>query len=117
MKEDKRAYEQAKAQFDSVEGMVNELRTAIDLLEVSVRSDWHSPGSGANGGLEPAEYRILLCTGGPAVQITGDLNQYNEPESATLEYQDWFTAWEKYPLDSEQEETLLEYAQQFYFGE
>jgi hypothetical protein len=43
------------------------------------------------------EYRILLCTGGPAVQITGNLSSYNEPAAATLQHQDWFLPWTDYP--------------------
>lgn len=81
-------------------------------LSVEVRSDWHTPG----GDSTPGEYNILLCTGGPAVRIVGQLSEHGEPESARLEYQDWFTPWEEYRLDAE-EETVVEYARCFYFGE
>jgi len=84
-----------------------------DPLEVSVRNDWHVPGADS----ESTDYLILLCTGGPACRIVGELNQWNEPETAKLEYQDWFTPWTNYSLTSEEEETLLTYARQFYFGE
>ena len=97
-----------------------------DPLSVQVRSDWHSPGEES----EEGEYEILLCTGGPAVRITGDLGRYSEPvritgdlgrysepDDAQLEYQDWFTAWERYcDTSPEEDEALLYYARCFYFG-
>lgn len=90
-------------------------REAIEesALSVEVRSDWHVPGDENEG---PDEYRILLCTGGPAVQIVGSLNKYQEPETANLQYQDWFTFWENYSLTADEVDALLAYAQVFYFG-
>lgn len=82
-----------------------------DALSVQVRSGWHSVGEK----LEPAEFEILLCTGGPAVRIMGELGDHNEPERAWLECQDWFTPWTRV-FDVEQD-TLLAYARTFYFGE
>ena len=84
-----------------------------DPLEVSVRGSWHEPG----GDTKPDEYRILLCTGGPAVQITGKLDEYTQPDDAKLQYQDWFTPWCDYPSTSEEDEALLSYARKFWFGE
>jgi hypothetical protein len=127
-KEDTRAKEQARAQLDSIMEMVKALETGEEIdgedahdriqedpLSVEVRSDWHSPGDGND---KPAEYNILLCTGGPAVRIIGGLGEYGQPETAELEYQDWFTPWEKH-LDAtpEEDEFLLTYARQFYYGE
>lgn len=84
-----------------------------DPLSVQVRSDWHSPGEEK----EPSEYEILLCTGGPAVRIVGELDEYQQPTSAGLQYQDWFTPWESYSnTTNEEDEALLAYARQFYFG-
>jgi hypothetical protein len=132
---------QGQAQFDSIAEMVEALNKARDAeaeegiesaeraihedaLSVEVRGGWHTPGCPEQGG-ERAEYRILLCTGGPAVQIRGDLNDYSEPETAWLEVQDWFTPWvEFWPKrgdDSgskgDSEEILLAYARCFWFGE
>ena len=59
-------------------------------------------------------YTILLSWGGPSLRIYGELNEYNEPETAKLQYQDWFTGWEELPCN---EEVLLEYAKNFYYGE
>lgn len=85
-----------------------------DPLSVEVRSDWHTPG----GDSEATEYMILLCTGGPAVRVTGDLGSYSQPKTATIEYQDWFTPWERLvPLTDEEHDALLTFAQQFFFGE
>jgi len=82
-----------------------------DPLSVEVRSGWGTPGED----LTPEEFRILICWGGPAVQIIGDLNQYREPCRARLQYQDWNVGWTDY-FDASQE-TLLAYCRQFYFGE
>lgn len=84
-----------------------------DPLSLEVRSDWHTPESDSG----PAEYSILLCTGGPAVRIVGDLDEHQQPDTAKIEYQDWFTAWTRYAnTTDEEDEALLTYAQQFYFG-
>lgn len=84
-------------------------------LSVEVRDGWRIPGT-MEGTHEPEEFKILLCTGGPAVRIIGTLN-CSEPDSCTLQYQDWGTPWTDYQLTSEQEEKLLAYCSHFYFGE
>lgn len=89
-----------------------EERIQEDPLETQVRSDWHSPGE---TDIKPSEFYILLCTGGPAVRIMGELDQYGQPDRAWLEYQDWGTPWTQY-FDADGA-TLVQYAQQFYFGE
>ena len=121
-----RAEGQAKAQLEGILELVKALedgeevdgqdaREAItdDALSVAVRSDWHTPGESR----EEAEYTILLCTGGPAVRITGTLATFSEPDSASIEYQDWFTAWQPLYTTVEEDAALLTYAQQFYFGD
>ena len=84
-----------------------------DALSVEVRSGWES----SPDELKPQEYAILLCTGGPACRIIGSLGEYGDPESASIQYQDWFTPWVDYPLDREEEADVVKYAQQFYFGQ
>lgn len=84
-----------------------------DPLEISVRSDWHAPGEEG----EPDEFKILLTTGGPAVRIVGELDQYRQPCRAWLEYQDWFTPWTEYHGDNVDSDALLAYCQCFYFGD
>lgn len=85
-----------------------------DALSVEVRSEWHSPGAPE---VEDAEYCILLCTGGPAVQIEGDIRQWHQPDRARLMCQDWFTPWTEVVLESDEYEALLAYARCFYFGD
>ena len=82
-----------------------------DPLSVEVRSGWYTPGDEH----PPEEFSILLCTGGPAVRIRGELGEHNEPRRAWLEYQDWGTPWTQY-YDTEQD-TLLAYCSQFFYGE
>ena len=96
-------------------------------LSVQVREGWHSPGDN----LPPAEFEILLCTGGPAVRMRGTLlDPDSQPGNPRLEYQDWGTPWTEYrhitmPPDPETivaelhryRETLLAYARQFWCGE
>jgi hypothetical protein len=125
-KDTQRALEQAQAQLDSIKEMVEALRNANtdeerdaaretileDPLTVEVRSGWVTPGRD----MEPEEYMILLCTGGPAVRITGSLNQFFEPDTAKIEYQDWFTPWVEMAISTQDETALLEYSREFYFS-
>jgi len=120
---------QAIAQVKSIVNMVNayedpeksheERDAAIqtiqeDALSVEVRSGWVQPG---NNEMEAEEFQILLCAGGPAVRLCGDLDEYKQPKNVRVEYQDWGTPWTEYPASSLDLEKVLTYAQQFYFGE
>lgn len=60
---------------------------------------------------------ILLTTGGPALRIVGELNQYQEPSRAWLEYQDWDIPWTEYHGDNSDMAALLTFCSCFYFGE
>ena len=83
-------------------------------LSLEVRSDWHSVGESG----EPSEYCILLSTGGPAARIVGALNGHCEPTDARFEYQDWFKPWTAAnDLSREEEDALLQFAGNFYFGQ
>ncbi len=85
-----------------------------DALSVQLRSDWYTPGETP----EPAEFEILLCTGGPAVRIIGQLGKYNDPEHPRIEHQNWGTPWtELFIRNPEQREALQTYCEQFYFGD
>lgn len=88
-------------------------RIEEDALSVEVRSDWHTPGAEVEDG--DGEYCILLCTGGPAVRIIGNLSG-NEPTSASLEHQDWGTAWTERYLTHDEEADVLTYARCFFCG-
>jgi len=85
-----------------------------DPLSIEVRSDWHAPGDEA----PPDSFNILLCTGGPACRLLGDLDEHGTPTRVWMEYQDWGTPWtEYYGMTDEERAALLIYAEQFYFGE
>jgi len=130
------AMQQAKAQLESIVELAVAMETAqtdgeaffegetlsLDELEdrarewplsVLVRSEWTSPGSE----LTAAEYEILLCTGGPAVRLRGDLASYGEAETAFLEYQGWFTAWDRLALSSDESDAVARFVSLFWFGD
>lgn len=115
-----------------------EAETAIheDALSVEVRTRWMSvneyfQAAQATGlsqerlsraelePFKPAEFRILLCTGGPAVQITGELSEHGEPEAETIQLQgqDWFQPWQNAVISDEDRQVLARYVQCFHFGE
>lgn len=81
-------------------------------LSCEVRSGWATHKSE----FFPEEYRILLCTGGPAVQLVGELDKDGLANSATLQHQDWFEPWQNLPVAESDWTALLSFAQQFYFG-
>ena len=83
-------------------------RISEDPLEVTVRSGWVSPGAE----MTADDFAILLCTGGPAVRIRGELDNDGTPCRAWMEYQDWGTQWTQY-FGAEQSR-LLAYAQHFF---
>lgn len=85
-------------------------------LSLEVRcAEWHTPGDGYP---DADEFRIVLCTGGPHVEIRGKLNGYNEPEDAEIYAQDWFTQLERLQDISEEEREALDwFCTLFYFGD
>lgn len=101
---------------DGAQDAIDAAQTAIyeAPLSVEVSSGWYRPG---DVDTSPNEYRILLTWGGPAAQITGDLDGYGQPDNARLEYQDWGTPWTPYALTNEEREDVLTFAQQFHYGE
>jgi hypothetical protein len=88
-------------------------RIQEDPLSVEVRSAWDEPNSTERG--TPFEFRIVLCTGGPHVEIRGELDDNGTPRRAWMQYQDWGTPMTQF-YDISQS-TLLTYCQEFYFGE
>ena len=81
-------------------------------LSVEVRSGWYSVGETS----EPSEFRILLCWGGPSVEIRGEIGLYGQPESVCIFYADWHERGE-YALSEEEEQAVTEFCGQFYLGE
>lgn len=125
MTKDNHALSQAKSQLDSIIEMIKVLHEAEEADEFAIYEGEEVTADDMRERIseDPLEvgrlnqYFILLCTGGPAVRIIGNLGEHNEPETATLQYQDWGTSWTNYPLNGLEEDLLLEYAQSFYFDE
>ena len=84
-------------------------------LSVEVRSGWVQAGSVLDHNMVPDEYRILLCTGGPAVQITGDCDDHGGPLTARLQHQDWGTPWTDH-REGVDEQVLIQFAGFFLGG-
>lgn len=82
-----------------------------DPLSIEYRSGWSTDPRE----LEPEEFCVLLCTGGPAVRIVGELGEHGAIHRAWLEYQDWFTPWTHY-ADGDSE-TLIAYCEALNVGE
>lgn len=91
---------------DCIEQLVDE-----DPLSVEVRSGWGSVGDT----LEPEEFCILLCTGGPAVRLHGTLCS-GSVASCWMEHQDWYTPWQGL-IKPGATDALVWYAERFYWGE
>ena len=117
------ATSEARAQLDSILSLTKALRDARenddedgmdkareaileDALEVLVRSDWVAPGA---EDFPVAEFSILLATGGPACRLIGTLDR-GEPDSVTMEWQDWGTPWIPVSMTDDEEAAMLEYA-------
>jgi hypothetical protein len=130
------AEENARAWISSIVEMVAALTAAHDLenddaqdaalanaeqtiresvLSVQVRSGWYDPCGSTETSSAPAEYEILLTTGGPACRIIGELNEHGDPTCAELQKQGWGTPWAR--VTESRRNALLTFAQQFYYGE
>jgi len=137
VKEKDTARSQEKAQLVSIVELMDNLETAnersgdseaIDqaqqaiqenALDVLIRNEWTNPCCQTHNPT-PTDFQILLCTGGPAVRIIGELGQHCEPDSCRIQYQDWGTPWTDFWCGSLPDDTpskLLAYCQQHYFGE
>lgn len=63
-----------------------------DPLSVDFRSGWSSDPND----LQPEEFQILLCTGGPAVRLMGELGFDGGVSCVWMEFQDWGTPWTQF---------------------
>ena len=109
-----KSYETSFTDYHDAESARDAIRE--DALGVEVRSGWVGADAYADRDAgKPAEFNILLCTGGPAVRIMGELDNYGNPERAWLEYQDWGTPWvELIESDTmDKRNALLEYASHY----
>jgi hypothetical protein len=88
-----------------------EQRIQESSLEITLSGEW-------NLGDTPKADKayILLGTGGPATRIVCELDVTMEPHRAYIQAQDWGTQWTDC-LGVIDQDTLLTYCQQFYFGE
>jgi hypothetical protein len=77
------AANEGDADGDIDDGRLDSARDRIteSVLSVEVRPGWYSMG-GDTQDRKPEEYRILLSTGGPALQLWGTLDEHGEPETA-----------------------------------
>lgn len=88
-------------------------------LSVEVRSGWYSlPGDDVDR--LPAEFCVMLSTGGPACRVVGGLDEYGEAGGAmdalALEVQDWGTPWAPLSLTDAELDAVAWFAGRFYFG-
>ena len=65
--------------------------------------------------VKPDQFNILISWGGPALRVVGGLNQYQQPEKPSLQYQDWGTPWTAHDLTEDQEHILCWWCSMFYF--
>lgn len=63
-----------------------------DPLDVQFRSGWASCPEDLNA----EEFQILLCTGGPAVRLMGELGFDGDVARVWMEFQDWGTPWTQF---------------------
>lgn len=89
-----------------------ETRIQEDPLSVEYRSDWVSPGEE----MTPSEFRILLCTGGPHVEIVGEIDHTGEPCRCWINYRDWGTSGELTGADFDHD-VVLRYCGFFVTGQ
>lgn len=80
-----------------------------DALSVEVRSGWSS----SKDEFAAEEFRIVLCTGGPHVELHGELDR-GTPSRVRVLYRDWGTSGELFDFDRD---AVIEYCRQFYFGD
>ena len=69
-------------------------------LSVEVRSGWHAVGDDAG---DPEEFRIVLCTGGPHVELTGDIGG-----TVRVVFKEWGESGEYYP-DADERSALEQF--------
>jgi hypothetical protein len=81
-------------------------RISEDPLSIEVRSGWSEVGDT----LAPDEFRVVLCTGGPHVEILGDLDGHGEPDRVRVMYRGWGESGELHDFDHE---AVLTYCRQF----
>jgi len=99
--------------LDTEEAIVERAREKA--LSVEFKSGWTTNPEEMN----PEEFKILLSWGGPACQITGNLDQYKQPIDIEIQYQDWGTPWNTLEISYHQNDyqALEWFCNCFYFGD
>ena len=78
-------------------------------LSLEVRSGWTDPGEKP----EPAEFRLLLSWGGPALRLVGSLTDSYGADNCSLQHQDWGTPWTHLPTTADEYAALEWFAELF----
>ena len=99
------------ATFDHSDDVADAARDNLP-LSVETRSAWHGVGVK----LEAAEWRILLCTGGPHVELRGDLDSHGEAAGATIYASGWFIELEPVHVFGDDQAALNWFANLFYYS-
>ena len=96
--------------FDSQD----QLRESVlnSALSVEFRSGWYSSPEDET---KAEEFKILLSTGGPALRVIGELDDYG-PVNPKLQYKDWGTPWIDFEITEDQQKALNWFCNCFYFG-
>lgn len=98
--------ESALSDFDDAEDAEQRLYELP--LSVEVRSGWHTPGEEST----PEEFRIVLCTGGPHVELRGEIDHRGAPCRVWVAARDWGQRIDDVSECREYAGTLLSFAQQ-----
>lgn len=109
--EDNRAYKQAEASmnyFIDLYARLDNSKTDKEKEDIETELDESDYGQDVE-----RIFHITLAGGGPAVRITGDLDEHNQPDRAWLEYSDWGTPWTEFR--GADREILLRYAERHIF--
>ena len=85
-------------------------------LSIEFRSGWYSSLYDRVRLGEPAEFKILLTWGGPALRIIGEIENYYAV-NPKLQYQNWFEPWIDLEITESQEKALNWFCNKFYFGD
>ena len=97
--------------IEEIEQEVRDWPLSVDVRDTA----WQSVGATIHW--EPNEFQILLGTGGPAKRIKGDIGPHGKPCNPLMQVQDWFKPWTTCDTTDEQDEALMWFCSEFYFGE
>ena len=110
--------EQSNVTTQDQEEKLEEIRESIlnSALSVEFRSGWYSSLYDRVRIGQPAEFKILLAWGGPALRVIGEIEE-NYAVNPKLQYQDWGTSWTDLEITGDQQKALNWFCNCFYFGD